>query len=223
MYQEFILHEISKSVVDSDIFIFLNQKFERPSLTSWPGEQAIECLVQKAAGLFIWAATAYRFICGDRNFILPIAKKRLHLILQNDGLITKPDDVLDKIYTTVLENFANHDYNEEEKECVYGMLREILGSIVCLFSPLSANSLATLINFSGEDLRRTPESLHSILGVPAERDFPVRLHHSSLRDFFLDTKRCTDRQLQVDRNGIHWSFANSCVWIMSFFFFFLHV
>ncbi len=54
MYQEFILHEISKSVVDSDIFIFLNQKFERPSLTSWPGEQAIERLVQKAAGFFFF-------------------------------------------------------------------------------------------------------------------------------------------------------------------------
>ena len=29
MYQEFILHEISKSVVDSDISIFLNLKFQR--------------------------------------------------------------------------------------------------------------------------------------------------------------------------------------------------
>ena len=168
MYQEFILHEISKSVVDNDIFIFLDQKLERPSLTGWPGEQAIKRLVQKAAGLFIWAATAYRFICGDRNFILPIAKKRLHLILQNNRSITKPEDELDKIYNTVLENSSNYDYNEEEKESVYGMLREILGSIVCLFSPFSADSLATLINFSGEDLIQTLENLHSILDVPGD-------------------------------------------------------
>ena len=75
MYQEFILHNISKSVVDRDIFSFLTQKFERLSLLDWPGEEAIEHLVQKAAGLFIWAATAYRFICGDRSPILMIAKK----------------------------------------------------------------------------------------------------------------------------------------------------
>lgn len=79
--------------------------------------------------------------------MLPIARKRLHLILQDNGSITKPEDELDKIYSTVLENSANHDYDEEEKEWVYGMLREILGTIVCLFSPLSADSLATLIKF----------------------------------------------------------------------------
>ena len=214
MYQEFILHEISNSVVDSDISIFFDKKFERLSLQDWPGKQAIERLVQKSAGLFIWAATAYRFICGDKNFMLPIARKRLHLLLQDNGSITKPEDELDKIYTTVLENSANHDYNEDEKKWVYGMLREILGSIVCLFSPLSANSLATLIKFSGEDLRHTLEHLHSILDVP-EKVGTVRLHHPSFRDFFLDTKRCTHRQLQVDSTRIHWSLADSCVWIMS--------
>ena len=214
MYKEFILHEISKSVVDSDIFIFLEQKIRQLSPTNWPGEQAIERLVQKAAGLFIWAATAYRYICGDKNFLLPIAKKRLHLILQDNGLITKPEDELDKIYTTVLQNFANHDYNEEEKEWMYGMLREILGSIVCLFSPLSADSLATLINISEEDLRHTLEHLHSILDVPAKQVCPVRLHHPSFRDFFLDTKRCTHRQLQLNRNSIHLSLADSCIRIM---------
>ena len=215
MYQEFILHEISRSVVDNDIFVFLKQKFERLPLRDWPEKQAIERLVQKAGGLFIWAATAYRFICGNRTPISLVAQRRLHILLQNKGPITEPESELDKIYTTVLENSANHDYNEEDKESVYEILREILGSLVCLFSPLSVDSLATLINISGEDLRRTLESLHSILEIPAEPDCPVRLHHPSFRDFFLDTKRCTDRQLQVDRNNIHCSLANSCICIMS--------
>ena len=101
VYQEFILHNISKTVVDNDIFIFLNHKFERSSLTGWPGEQTIKRLVQKSAGLFIWAATAYRFVYGDKRFILPIAKQRLHLILQNNSSIIKPEDELNKIYITV--------------------------------------------------------------------------------------------------------------------------
>ena len=58
IYQEAILHDTPKSVVDDDIYIFLNHKFERTSPTDCPGEQAIKHLVQKAAGLFIWAATA---------------------------------------------------------------------------------------------------------------------------------------------------------------------
>ena len=212
-YQEFVLHEISQSVVDSDIFIFFDEKFGRPSLTGWPGEQAIKSLVQKASGLFIWAAIAYRFICGDKIFILPIAKKRLQLVLQDNGSITKPEDELDKIYTTVLENSANYDYDEEEKEWVYGMLRKTPGSIVCLFSPLSADSLATLIKISEEDLRQTLEPLHSFLDVPEDL-CPVRLHHPAFPDFFLDTKRCTHPQLQVDRSRIHGFLADSCISIM---------
>lgn len=76
MYQEFILHERSKSVVDNYILIFFSYKFERPLLTGWPGMQAIKNLVHKAVGLFIWASTAYRFIYGDMNFLLPIARKK---------------------------------------------------------------------------------------------------------------------------------------------------
>ena len=153
-YQELILHNISKSIVDNDILIFLNHKFERSLPTAWPGDKEIKRLVQKAAGLFIWAETAYRFVYGDRRFMLPIAKQRLHLILQDDRLVTKPEDELGKIYMTVLKNFANHDYDEEEKKKAYEMLRKTLGSIVLLFSPLSADSLASLINF----FRRGPQT-----------------------------------------------------------------
>ena len=215
VYQELILHNISKSIVDNDIFTFLNHKFERPLSTGWPGEEDIKRLVQKAAGLFIWAETAYRFVYGDSRFILPIAKQRLHIILQSDRLVTKPEDELNKIYITVLKNFTNHDYDIEEKQKVYGMLRKILGSIVLLFSPLSIDSLASLINFSREDLRQTLDHLHSILEVPKERAYPIRVHHPSFRDFFLDRNRCTDRQLQVDGNKTHWALANSCIRIMS--------
>ena len=214
VYQEFILHDISRSEVDDDIFIFLNHKFEHSILRGWPGEQAIKRLVQKAAGLFIWAATAYRFINGDKKFILPIAKRRLHLILQSNSSITKSEDELDKIYITVLKNSANHDYDEEEKESVYGILKKILSSIVLLFSPLSSDSLASLINVPGEDLRQTLEHLHSILDVPEERACPIRLHHPSFRDFFLDSKRCTDQHLWVDKNEAHWTLANACIRIM---------
>ncbi len=59
------------------------------------------------------------------------------------------------------------------------------------------------------------EHLHSILDVPIGRACPIRLHHLSFRDFFLDTNRCTDRQIQVDGNRIHWALASSSIRIMS--------
>ena len=120
--------------------------------------------------------------------MLLIARKKLQLMLQDNNLITKPKDELDKIYTTVLVNSAHHNYNEEEKMYVYKMLREILGSIVCLFSLLSINLLVILISFSREELSQTFKSLHYIPEVLVKLVYPVCLHHSSFRDFILDTQ-----------------------------------
>ena len=210
-YQESILHNISKPAVDHDIYVFLNSKFKRTLPTDWPGEQAIQHLIQKAAGLFIWAATAYRFIHKGG----PFHEQRLHLLLQGDANTTEPEDELNIIYITVLKNSVRPNFNEQEKKSFYTMLKGILGSIVLLFSPLSADSLASLINFPGRNLRPMLDYLHSVLDVPEGRAYPIRIHHPSFHDFFLDTKRCTDPQLQVDGTEIHWALANSCIRIMA--------
>ena len=211
VYQESILHDISKSMVDNDIYNFLNHKFERTLPNDWPGEQATRHLVQRAAGMFIWAATAYRFLYEGR----PFHEQRLYLILQGNSNTTEPEAELNKIYITVLKNSLRPNYSEQEKIDFYKKLKGILGSIVLLFSPLSAESLASLINFPGKNLEPMLDHLHSILDIPKGRACPIRLHHPSFRDFFLDTKRCTDRQLQVKRDRIHWALANACIWIMS--------
>ena len=211
VHQESILHDVSTSTVNHDIYIFLNHKFKRTSPKDWPGEQATRRLVQKAAGLFIWAATAYRFL--DEGG--PFRQQRLDLILQDNSNNTKPEAELNRIYITVLKNSLGPNYSEQEKTDFYNMLNEILGSIVLLFSPLSADSLASLINFPGQNLRPMLDHLHSILPIPNGQTCPIRLHHPSFRDFFLDAKRCTDRQLQVDRNRVHWALANACIQIMT--------
>jgi hypothetical protein len=66
-HQHFVLHTISPPLIDHDITIFLKENLgqirEEFSLgDGWPGDKAIENLVQSASGLFIWAATACRFI-----------------------------------------------------------------------------------------------------------------------------------------------------------------
>jgi len=70
-------------------------------------------LVQSASGLFIWAATACRFIWEGKRF----AAKRLETILRSDSNTTAaPEKHLDQIYITVLQNSVSADYTEEERE-----------------------------------------------------------------------------------------------------------
>ncbi|OAG08766.1 uncharacterized protein CC84DRAFT_1240275 [Paraphaeosphaeria sporulosa] len=56
-------------------------------------------LVQSASGLFIWAATACRFICEGRHFVA----RRLETILRDNSNNTRAlEKHLDQIYTTML-------------------------------------------------------------------------------------------------------------------------
>jgi hypothetical protein len=76
--QDFVLHSISPSIIDRDISIFLEYNLsligqEDAQEPGWPGLEAIRRLVETASGLFIWAATACRFICEGLS-----TEERLH-------------------------------------------------------------------------------------------------------------------------------------------------
>jgi hypothetical protein len=215
-HQDFVLHNVSPATVDHDISIFLRHSLrivgeERALGTGWPGEQIISILVQKASGLFIWAATACRFIRDGRRF----AVQRLNMMLQGDMSTIAPEKHLNEIYITVLENSVYQDYTEQEKEDVNKTLREILGSIVLLSSPLSADSLAKLLDKPTPDIDQTLEDLHAILDIPENRARPLRLHHPSFRDFLLNKDRCGDSHFWVDEKQTHRALADNCLRLMS--------
>jgi hypothetical protein len=215
--QDFVLHNISPSIVNHDISIFLQHNLnfiagERSLGAGWPGEQIVKRLANNASGLFIWAATACRFIREGKRF----AAKRLDTILQGSGsAVTPPEKHLDEIYITVLKHSIALEYMDEEKEESYCMLRHILGSIAVLFSPLSACSVSGLLCVTKEDIDQTLEDLHSVLDVPKDQTQPLRLHHPSFRDFLLNGDRCKDPKFWVDEKQAHQTLADNCIQLMS--------
>ena len=215
-HRDFVLHNVSPAIVDHDISIFLEYSLriigeERALGAGWPGERVISVLVQKASGLFIWAATACRFIRKGRQF----AVKRLDMMLQGDISIIAPEKHLDEIYITVLENSIYQDYTEQEREGANKALRDNLGSIVLLSSPLSTGALARLLHKPKQDVDQTLEDLHAILDVPEDRARPLRLHHPSFRDFLLNKDRSGNSHFWVDEKQTHWALANNCIRLMS--------
>jgi hypothetical protein len=91
---------------------------------------------------------------------------------------------------------------------------KLLGSIVVLFSPLSASSLRRLLRVSKQEVDQTLEDLHAILDIPEEQTRPLRLPHPSFRDFLLDNGRCADPQVWVDEKQAHQMLADSCIQLM---------
>jgi hypothetical protein len=98
---------------------------------------------------------------------------------------------------------------------LYNTLREILGSIVILSSPLSADALATLLHIPKHDVDQTLEKLHGILDLPQNQYRPLRLHYPSTRDCLLDKDRCSDRNSGVDERQAHQTLADDCIRLMS--------
>ncbi|RYO89737.1 hypothetical protein DL764_008540 [Monosporascus ibericus] len=168
-HQDFILHHISPSVVDHDIYIFLDYNLglirqERRLDAGWPGKEVVTRLAQNASGLFIWAATACRFIHEGKRF----AVKRLDMtICGNRNAATGPEKRLDEIYITVLQNSIPSDYTDEEIKEQYRTLGHALGSVAVLFSPLSIRSLIKLWDTATRALQQTFKGHRGAVNIAA--------------------------------------------------------
>ncbi|TVY65587.1 Vegetative incompatibility protein HET-E-1, partial [Lachnellula suecica] len=168
-HQDFVLHDIQPAIINYDISLFL--------------EHYLRIIGQE---LFIWVSTACRFIKDSEEF----AEDRLDEILEGTGFEGTPEQYLDQIYITVLQNSIPAAFRPSEKVRLYTIQRRILGSIVILFSYLPAASLAKVIGISGIRLTQTLERLQAILDVPKDVASLLRLHHPSFRDFLLSKDRC---------------------------------
>ena len=207
LHRDLVLNNVPREIIDHDITIYFRQELRDIDLNT----QIITRLTEKARGLFIWAATACRFIKNGKR----VASKRLSLILEGGKSGKNPEKELDQIYTRILSDSISGDYDEDEKEELFKLSRGIIGTIVALFNPLSADALSKLLKIPMQDVKRTLDDLHSVLEVPESEASPIRLLHPSFRDFLLTRERCEDRQLWVDEKQVHWGLAESCLRLMS--------
>ncbi|KAL3474049.1 hypothetical protein BJX99DRAFT_260751 [Aspergillus californicus] len=215
-YCTFILHHVHPTTLAHDIRAFLEHELagiaEEHSLgPEWPGIEAIERLADGASGLFIWCATACRFINEGGIY----AMERLASLLQGSISGTGPEERLNEIYASVLKSSIPSTYTMREQEKFYMHLRKVLGAIVILSSPLSPKSICKLIQSSEQITKNMLRSLTAIIDMPDNPSSPVGLHHPSFRDFLLDKERCTDVKLLVNAENAHLKLSSSCLRLMN--------
>ncbi|KAF8533679.1 vegetative incompatibility protein HET-E-1 [Trichophaea hybrida] len=212
-HQDFVLHNISQSIIEHDISVFLRHELdiigkENCFGDEWPGESTVEKLCKRARGLFIYASTACRFIRDP----LWDPKESLALILKDDYVGQSPTQELDEIYTRILtHSITLGDRRKRNKELLSSEFKQIVGSIVILYDSLPAKKLAMLLGVSPGTVSVRLRCLHSVLDVPeSDETAPVKLLHPSFRDFLLNGERCLDRQLWIDdRNANEHLFVSS--------------
>ncbi|KAH0566491.1 hypothetical protein GP486_000109 [Trichoglossum hirsutum] len=215
IHQDFILHDISKSIVDQDISDFLKYELgrvrkEHNLVTGWPSDQSIKCLVDRASGLFIYAATICRFIRSSR-----FPEQRLTLITQGSDVKQEPERNLDEIYTQILRDSVIGDSDEQDRAELVERFQQIVGPIVVSFDILSVDTLGELLSVGWREIDAVLRHLHSVLDVPVKRDSSIKLLHPSFRDFLLDKRRCQDTQFWIDEKRAHRNLYTRCMLLMS--------
>jgi NACHT domain len=200
-----VLHEIEPTVVATDIQLFLKSSLKATRQLYrldelWPSEQEVNTLVQLSSGLFIFAATAIRFIHHE-SYNDPQGQLAclLSAVVNSDYSAPK---LLDWLYLQVLTN-AYPDISAE----FAGRLRLVLGSIIYLQNPLSASDIEWLLKPT-ISLQTTLRHLHSIVIFPSKQHESIQLIHPSFKDFLADPTRCSNPKFLVNTKM---QLAQSCL------------
>lgn len=208
--QYLILHTIPEPIITRDISLFLEYKFselrkKQPTLPEgWPGKDRLEALVTIAIPLFIFAATVCRFL-EDPQW--PPEERLVEFL---DDPATRSGTEMRRTYLPILNQLLK-GRNEADSNKLKQEFREILGVIVLLASPLSVNSLTTLLDKRKGTIKARVESFRSVLSVPEDDDIPVTTLHLSFRDFLVSSE-C---EFRIDEVETHENIASHCLRIMN--------
>ncbi|KAG8792612.1 hypothetical protein FRC12_005509 [Ceratobasidium sp. 428] len=174
------LHDIEQSLVQADIETYLRSKLRPLHIP----EDSIKLLVVRSGKLFIYAATAVRYIQGQDELD---DCDRLQVMLDvGSSLSGEAHESLDALYTAILLQALG---NEKLKPRHTDKIKLVLGAVVCAREPLAIKDLASLLQLtSSKQAERAIEPLRSVLHVD-EHSGVVSTLHASFPNYMLTPSR----------------------------------
>ncbi|KAH7014279.1 uncharacterized protein B0I36DRAFT_425768 [Microdochium trichocladiopsis] len=226
-YDELILHEIQESTIQADIACYLSSELKTirddfnsmvasPQLRlsdTWPSPGDADRLVNMAVPLFIFAATIVRFLSDTRS---GGPQKKMSVIFEPRVLAA--ENKLIATYQPVLA-YLLAGQSQTIRKLIERRFKSVVGSIVLLFSPLSASSLVSFLagECDADDIFSILEQLHSVLDIPQSQDVPIRLYHLSFRDYLLDQDLSGSSPFWINAQEGHARLAKQCMKVMQAF------
>jgi len=207
---------------DRDIKLFLNARFsdikathpaKRHLPSSWPSEEAVNFLVRKSSGQFIYASTVMKFI--ESHHRLP--GDMLDIILKLKPRLggKSPYAELDALYTHIFA--LVHDFEQVWQVFACPIFSKIDSSLKPGMNgrqlELTPFIIANFLGFQPGQLQVALVDLHSVLHVP-EDDSSNTIHilHASLPDFLCDEER--SGSFYIDNRKAHGFLAQRCASVL---------
>ncbi|KAH9834901.1 uncharacterized protein C8Q71DRAFT_130729 [Rhodofomes roseus] len=193
------LQDITRNVVDADILKYLTEELKAvPASTD-----DISTLAARSEGLFIYAATACKYIKA-RN---ASPGMRLQALTSSRATaLTGIDEMYDYILEEALQGLEN---NEVE------VVLRCLHAVICTRSPLSVPEFAPLLRLTHEQMRGALVALHSVINVPDRDDLPVTTYHASFPDYLTTHMRSGLKRWAADTGATHRDLFLGCLETMN--------
>ncbi|CAE6443512.1 unnamed protein product [Rhizoctonia solani] len=198
------LHEIEHSIVRADIELYLKEELSYMA----PKEDQILQLSNLAGNLFIYAATAVRYIQPDDMFV--DSENRLANVLSAQVESTKRLADLDNLYSTILTAALKNERLEKDEAL---RIQLVLWTAVCSREPVDITTLTILVG-TGETnhISTALKPLRSVLHV-SETTGLVSALHASFPDYILSRERANG--FFCDKEAHHLVMSARCFDIMS--------
>ena len=186
-HQDFALHDIDAAITRHDIYVFLVNELQsiqddNDIEQGWPSDHDIQLLASRASGLFIYAATACRFIRDEKYSSHTESLKRF-LLQDSTTSDSEPYADLYDMYTQILQCSVLGRSDGQRRERHVLKFKAIAGPLVVLFESLTPSTLSKLIGIQEQVVRAILGDLHSVLDI--SDSYPIQLLHPSFRDFLL--------------------------------------
>ncbi|KAI2814324.1 hypothetical protein CBS147345_5285 [Aspergillus niger] len=182
--------------------------------------KVVRALADKSDGLFIYAATACRFLDGvDCDF--DDLQARMREISGYSSEVDSPQDNLDQMYNQILKYSIMYSSRKikSEKKDFYELFERMIGAVVVLAEPLTIATLEDLLDFAGKETktRRLLNSLSSVISCGVSFGSPIQLLHMSFRDFLVGqpNRRCLYDEFCIDPRKAHRALFESCLKLLS--------
>ena len=183
---------------------------------TWPEDEKIDSLTHQAAGLFIWASVACKYIKdGD-------PKVRLHHVLSDDGSRRERAETwgLDNLYLGILRRCCGTISPD--------VFKYIVGSILFAKTPLSQTGLDSFLGLgdrlieqpmllpNGSKVQLTDStSILDLITSILQVGETIRFVHPSLFDFFTTAHRCDDSRFYINSSNQNHILTDRCFRVMS--------
>jgi hypothetical protein len=184
-----VLDEIKPSIVQGDIHLYVQQSLNGAKWIPchpWKIEkEQAEIITTQANGLFVFAATAVRYVLAGLPHVPP--QESVDYLLDGEALTD-----LHNLYLRIM-NYAIPiaDPGDRRARGYHTRAMKILSTILQLLEPLDYQSLAELLELDKTVLLGTLLPLSSVIHVSDTPGAAIRIIHLSFREFMMSYVQVT--------------------------------